>query len=130
MARLAIASAALLGTIVGCTSTDDRPATWAVISTSILQPSCGTASCHSELSQTAGVILDSRAAGCRTLVTAPPGGYGAFVVAGAPDQSQLLYLLRGEEIRRMPPDGPLPAADVELVERWIAELPAGEVGCP
>jgi hypothetical protein len=105
--------------LAACTTTDDRAANWATISTTIFEPSCGTAGCHSQLSQVAGVILDSRDTGCRTLVTNPPDTYGSFVTPGDPDHSQLMYLLRGDEIRRMPPDGPLPDADVALVAAWI-----------
>jgi Planctomycete cytochrome C len=113
------ARVAVMIAIGACTTQDDRPPTWSFISTEILQPSCGTGGCHSALSQTAGVVLDTRADGYRTLVTDPPDGYGPFVVAGDPDKSQLLFMLRGDEIRRMPPDAPLPAADVALIEAWI-----------
>jgi hypothetical protein len=106
--------------MTACTTEDDRPATWSFVSTEIMQPACGTGGCHSALSQTAGVVLDTRADGYRTLVTMPPDGYGPFVVPGDPDGSQILYLLRGDEIKRMPPDAPLPAADVDLVAAWIA----------
>ncbi len=33
--------------------------------------------------------------------------------------SPLLYLLNGEGALRMPPDGPLPQADIDLIDRWI-----------
>jgi hypothetical protein len=46
-----------------------------------------------------------------------------FVVPGDP-ASTLLSLLDGDERRRMPPDAPLPAADVALVRLWI------EAGAP
>jgi hypothetical protein len=107
--------------ICACIDRDPRPATWQSVSTTIMQPRCGTASCHSALSQTAGVVLDTREDGYRSLVAMPPDGYGSFVVPGDPSASALLYLLRGEEVDRMPPDAPLSRADVELVEHWIAE---------
>ena len=110
---------ALLATCAACTTSDDRKPDWPTISTTILEPACGTAGCHSQWSQVAGVVLDSRDAGCRTLVTSPPDGYGPFVVPGDPANSQLVYLLRGDEIARMPPDGPLPPADVDLIVAWI-----------
>jgi hypothetical protein len=46
-----------------------------------------------------------------------------FVVPGDP-ASTLMSLLEGDERRRMPPDAPLPAADIELIRRWI------EAGAP
>ena len=38
-----------------------------------------------------------------------------------PDGSQLVHMLRGDEIRLMPPDQPLPEVEISLVERWILE---------
>jgi hypothetical protein len=32
-----------------------------------------------------------------------------------------MFLLRGEEVLIMPPDVPLPKAEVELIQRWIQE---------
>jgi hypothetical protein len=43
------------------------------------------------------------------------------VIPGQPEASLLLRRLRGEGARRMPPDEPLPRADIELIERWIRE---------
>lgn len=102
-----------------CT-TDDRPASWSFVSTAIVEPACGTAGCHSQWSQVAGIVLDSRDAGYQSL-TKPPDTYGPFVVAGHPEESQLLFLLRGENIRIMPPDSPLPEADIELISTWITD---------
>ena len=33
--------------------------------------------------------------------------------------SALLYLLRGQGSLRMPPDSPLPEADIVLIDDWI-----------
>lgn len=94
----------------------DRPARWSYISAAIIQPSCATAGCHSKLTRTLGLELETREGGWVGLVDAN------FVVPGRPEQSKLLYLLRGQEVpRRMPPDAPLPDADIALVERWILE---------
>ena len=111
---------ACLGCLVAaCTTTDDRPATWSFVSTAIIEPACGTAGCHSQWSQVSGVILDSREAAYKALVMAPADGNGPYVIPGMPDQSQLVFLLRGDEIRPMPPDAPLPVADISLIEAWI-----------
>lgn len=107
--------------LLACSCTDDRPATWSFISTAIVEPACGTSGCHSQWSQVAGVILDTRDVAYKTLVTNPPDGYAPFVVPGQPDQSQLMFLLRGDEIRIMPPDAPLPQADLDLIGQWILE---------
>lgn len=50
---------------------------------------------------------------------AEPADPRNFVVPGDPTRSKLMYLLRGEEVRNMPPDVPLPDIDIELIEEWI-----------
>ena len=118
--RLAIA--ALGVACAACAGEDDRPARWSYISTTIIQPNCATAGCHSALSATGGVQLHSREAGYVALVGSPDDPEQRnLVVPGQPDQSKLMYLLRGEEIWRMPPDGQLPQADIDLIERWILD---------
>ena len=98
----------------GCGSTmDDRPPRWSVISPTIVQPSCASVSCHSEIAQTAGVDLHDRAEGWDVLVGR------LFVEPGNRNDSELMWLLRGEGNIRMPPDFVLPAADIELIGRWI-----------
>ncbi len=96
---------------------DPDPPTWSYLSTTVVQPNCATALCHSGSAATAGVALDDRESGYRSLLQAEPE---PFVRPFEPQNSRLLYLLDGFEVdRRMPPDSPLPAAEVELVKRWI-----------
>lgn len=103
---------------VAATCADDpAPPTWSLVSAAVMQPSCGSASCHSALSRRAGVVLDSAAAGYTSLVAAEPE---PFVRAGLPAESRLMYLLAGVDVARMmPPSEPLPTVDIELVARWI-----------
>ena len=111
VALVALAAAA----IVGCGgTTDDRPATWSFISPAITEPSCATVNCHSAIAQKAGVDLHDRAAGFATLV-----GRG-FVDTATPDASPVLFMMRGQGSLRMPPDEPLPEADIVLIRNWIA----------
>jgi hypothetical protein len=114
--RTCLGLAAAAAVVASC-AVDPRDPSWPQISTSIIAPSCGTAGCHSALAGTAGIVLDSADAGYASLVD-PPDGLGPFVVAGDLE-SPLLYLLRGDEVGRMPPDGPLPDADIALIEAWI-----------
>ncbi len=93
---------------------DDRPRTWAYLHAAIVAPNCATSSCHSALAVTAGIALDDGDDAYATLIERQ------FVIAGEPG-SPLLDLLEGNERRRMPPDSPLPADDVELVRLWIEE---------
>jgi mono/diheme cytochrome c family protein len=71
--------------------------------------------CHGEKKQKAGLRLDTHAA------FTPGGESGVAVVAGKPDDSLLIQAVRRTHADlEMPPDDPLPAADVALLERWVA----------
>ena len=104
--------------VAGCTgSPTDRPATWPYIHAAIIAPSCATSSCHSALAATAGVELDDRDVAYTVLLDRD------YVVPGDPGCT-LMALLNGDERQRMPPDAPLPADDILLIETWI------EAGAP
>jgi hypothetical protein len=108
------AAGALLLALTACgASVDDRPATWSYVHAAILQPSCATVGCHSDTSQMAGLSFE-QAESSRNLLLA-----ARHVVPGDPN-SPLVYQLEGIERRRMPPDVPLPAADIDLIRAWIS----------
>ena len=110
--RLVLVAAA--AALIGCGSADDnRPAKWSFISATIIEPSCATVNCHSKIADRAGVDLHDRATGYANLTTRN------FVVPMNPDSSALLYLLHGQGALRMPPDAPLPEADIALIREWI-----------
>ncbi len=44
-----------------------------------------------------------------------------LVTAYDPNESRLVNMLRARGASRMPPDRPLPEADIELVEQWILD---------
>jgi hypothetical protein len=114
----ALPALALLALAAACAGDPaERPATWAYLHPAIVAPSCATSSCHSARVETAGVALDEAAEAYDALLDR------RFVVPGDPS-SALMALLDGDERRRMPPDAPLPAADVELIRIWI------EAGAP
>ena len=117
-AVLALACAAL----GACQDVEDRPATWSYIHATIIAPNCTTSNCHSKISRAAGISFDDPDEGYRALAGVACGGGTAndLVVAGQPELSKLMYLLRGEEIGIMPPDVPLPDIEVELIQIWIA----------
>ena len=111
--RLVLFAAA--AALIGCGSTDDnRPPQWSFISSTIIQPQCATVNCHSEVAQRAGVDLHDRESGYASLVTrnftAPVDSMG---------NSALYHLLTGNGALRMPPDGPLPMVDIDLINEWI-----------
>jgi hypothetical protein len=99
---------------VGCGSrVETRPHKWSFISAAIIQPSCATANCHSQLAQRSGVALDTTFNGYDQLVNRH------FVKPGDSEGSALIGLLRGQGSRRMPPDFPLPDVDIQLIADWI-----------
>lgn len=116
-----ILGCAVLG---ACAEIDDRPAQWSYIHAAIIEPNCTSSNCHTDISRAAGISFDDPDQAYRHLAGVDcDSGQEArdIVVAGAPELSKLLYLLRGDEVYLMPPDLPLPGAEVELIERWIEE---------
>lgn len=105
---------ALLAGAPACGGADDRPTRWSFISAAIVEPGCATVNCHSAVSARAGVDLHARAVGYYTLVNE------LYVLPGDPQESALLSLLNAQGTRRMPPDAPLPQADIDLISAWIA----------
>lgn len=112
--------------VVACSGEDDRPAVWTFIAPAIIQPNCATSRCHSKFTATYGLRFDDTDASYTYLVGAdqpepapgdpPPHN---LVDPFHPDDSRLMFLLWGVEAPRMPPDQPLPDADIDLIYRWI-----------
>jgi hypothetical protein len=128
-----------VGSLLGC-GADDRPAEWGYISPVILQPSCATVSCHSRASAAAGLDFSDPERGWTSLmglkvwIVDPQGTNNCRTIDGQvvcqrdfrplvtpynPEQSRLVNMLRGRGASLMPPDRPLPEADIHLIERWI-----------
>lgn len=119
----------------GCLPPEDPPPPrWSYLHAAIIAPSCATASCHSRLTALAGLDLSDQDGAYTYLVGticgAPDRPIDAprnYVTPGSPEASTLVYQLRGiDDDGRpyrdvMPPDVPLPASEVELVEAWIEE---------
>jgi hypothetical protein len=124
-AALALAALSVV-TGVGCGGTkDDRPPQWSFISPSIIEPACATVNCHSAITHQGNVNLSNSTIGYETLVnvngSADAGSGGTFyVIPGSPDQSALITLLNAVGSIRMPPDNPLPQADIQLISNWIS----------
>jgi hypothetical protein len=116
LAWVAAVAAALALAATSCGSaTDDRPARWSFISATIMEPSCATVNCHSAITHQGGVDLSARAIGYQSLVPT------FFVFPGDPENSPVVHLMNAVGSIRMPPDNPLPEADIELIEKWIAD---------
>lgn len=100
----------------GCAeSTDERPAEFGYIVTTILAPSCATATCHNSMTRREGFALDTIEEAKRTFDDLRP-----FAPTDDHAESELLFVLRTDDKeRRMPIDSPMPDADIALIERWI-----------
>jgi hypothetical protein len=121
----AVAALVAVGTIPGCGSeTDDRPATWSYIYPAIIQPSCATASCHSDFTRIAGVNFGYEDEGYYQMACRH------FVAPSSPADSEVLHLMRAQGAQRMPPDFALPEADIALISTWIANGAQDENNTP
>ena len=135
--------AALLGTACG-SETDTRPAAWEYLSPAVFQPNCASVSCHSRAAAAAGLdfsdpdrgytsltglwvwIVDKQGTpeqNCRWTQTDESGvvvcqrAFRPMVTPFIPGQSRVVHMLRAQGASRMPPDRPLPEADLSLIER-------------
>lgn len=113
---------------VGCLDSEEEPANWSYVYTTVVQANCTSSNCHSELAATAGLQFHTKESAYTYLTgraCASPGypeePSHNFVVPYEPDRSKLIYMLRGDETWRMPPDVALPDVEIEMVERWILE---------
>lgn len=106
--------------VAGCGGADGRPAQWSYIYPAIIEPSCATASCHSDFTRRAGVNFGYKQEAYDQLTlrhfiapcAAPPCD---------PNQSELMYLLQAKGARRMPPDFALPNVDIAIIFDWIQD---------
>jgi hypothetical protein len=89
---------------LACGGDDERPLEWRYIHAAIILPNCATSSCHSALSKKSGVNLED-----------PDLARDQFM-SGALSNVQGLA-----NVRQMPPDEPLPKADIDLLERWFLQ---------
>lgn len=112
----------------GCEDPAERPVEWSYLYTAVVRPACTTSSCHSKVSSAGGLDLSTASAAYSYLLGRPcsapdhpQDAIGNYVFPYQPERSRLLALLRGDRTSVMPPDLPLPATEIALVERWILE---------
>jgi hypothetical protein len=100
--------------LAGCgDETDTRPAEWGYIYPAIIEPSCATASCHSDIVRRSGVNLGDIDTAYNQLHDR------FFVIPNNSAQSEVISLMRAQGARRMPPDFALPETDIKLIAKWI-----------
>jgi F420-0:gamma-glutamyl ligase-like protein len=126
----AVGAFAALAPALGCgIEIDNRPAQWSYIYPAIIEPSCATASCHSDFTRRAGVNLGDTDEAYYQMVArhfvatcAVPAGGAAdpTCLARIAGDSEVVHLMRADGASRMPPDFALPEADIQLIEAWIS----------
>jgi len=143
---LLIACTLVATTAAGCGEPDYTLARWGYLSPTVFQPTCATPSCHSPAAAVSGLDFSTSESGYKSLtglwtwiVVSPDGGTAPAGVPCAPQNgalvcqemlrplvtpydpagSRLVNVLRARDAPRMPPDRPLPDAEIKLVERWI-----------
>ena len=94
------------------------------IQASLFGPTCATAGCHSGGAPAANLNLE--AANSYAMLIGIPSTQDAGVQRvnpGNPDQSYLVTKLEGPGAAggQMPPAGPIPQADIDVVRQWISD---------
>jgi hypothetical protein len=117
-ARLLLAGALAVS---GCVEVEDRSTDFEYLHAAIIEPTCATVGCHSRQSQqsppnTLGLDLSTPTRACAALRDRndqPPGDVLILYLEGnRNDMVEPIY-------DQMPPDVPLPSADIELIRAWL-----------
>ena len=109
--RMTLAVCVVLLSLLDARAADDRSAFFESKVRPILAARCH--GCHGAKKQESGLRLDTKVG------FAKGGENGAVVDAKQPDQSELILAIRREGGRKMPPDKPLPAEEVETLVEWV-----------
>jgi hypothetical protein len=102
--------------------TDTRPETADYIIQAILVPFCGRAGCHTSETQPHNLAFDTIDDELAAMKSSDRDM--VLVVPGDPSRSELVTIL-SESGRIMPPDSPLPQADIDLISRSVADGASG-----
>jgi hypothetical protein len=120
MLRYVANTSCLVAVVAACGSqTDQRPETAAYISAAILVPYCGRAACHSSDARAHDLAFDTVADSMSAMRSRTRSGQ-ILVIPGDPTRSRLVTVLT-DSSRIMPPDTPLPDADIDLITRWVSD---------
>ncbi len=100
------------------TEPDTRPETADYIIDAILVPYCGRGGCHSTATKAHNIAFDTIPNALAAMQTMQRGEQ--MVIPGDPTRSRLVTVL-SDSNRVMPPDVPLPQADIDLITRWVTD---------
>jgi hypothetical protein len=126
---LALASSAV---VLSCSSdpaplpkTSTKTASFKTDIVPIVQETCALTACHSSKQSNLGIFLAFDPAQIYTELkkTSPTAAGQQFVVPGDPAKSYVMVKLEGKQTMgtEMPPGEKLPAAQIELFRKWIAD---------
>jgi hypothetical protein len=114
---------------------DDRPETLTYIQAAIIEPTCAKAQCHSSFAQVDGqnygTLADTRLSWIQDGWVFPE-----IDDVGPQSQGLIVLLTHGlvstfsDNVIRCPPDEPMPAEDIEFLERWLGSADALGLGAP
>jgi hypothetical protein len=114
----ALSLAALIAVTACLGKPDNRPQTADYIIEAILVPQCGRAACHSSAARSHDLAFDNIPDSLDALNSTGRKGQ-PLVVRNDPMGSRLVQVLTSSN-GVMPPDTPLPQADIDLISEWIA----------
>jgi hypothetical protein len=108
---------ALATLVVACgTDDDERPATLEVVTLTVLAPSCGQVQCHSTTTKTEQLAFDTVDDARASLIDLE---VKLSVAVNRPLENDLMNVLLGDGLARMPPDSPLADQDIALIRAWL-----------
>lgn len=116
MTRVPLTVLAVALAAAGCAAdTDERPADFPYIASAILRPGCGTATCHSAMTNREELDFSTVESSARAM------DEGLVPIGGTSDpyDTELMHVLTTSGEDRMPIDSPLPQADLDLIATWI-----------
>jgi hypothetical protein len=108
---------ALATLVVACgTDDDERPVTLEVVTLTVLAPSCGQVQCHSTTTKTEQLAFDTVDDARASLIDLE---VKLSVAVNRPLENDLMNVLLGDGLARMPPDSPLADQDIALIRAWL-----------
>lgn len=107
----------LAAAIAACgTDEDERPTTLEVVTLTVLAPSCGQVQCHSSTTKTQELAFDTVDDARRAMIELE---VDLAIGEGRPLENDLMNVLNGDGLERMPPDSPLADEDLALIRAWL-----------
>jgi hypothetical protein len=109
---------------LAATACANESSDWSYVYATTIEPSCTTSACHSSATQAGRLDLSSDDVAFEALTgracTAADVPASGYVNVANPADSYLSLLLRRDGASGMPPNGRLPARQIDAIETWMA----------